>query len=239
MRSIQVLFTSIIVLFACSCVGQPHMVSIWQRNSDGVPINEIPMYDHVEFTVEQRAANEQFIDGCIDEFGSRDAASDAYVAFGWSYYREGDFRTAMKRFNQAWLLDNGNPDAYWGFGNIAGQKHDFELSIRMLTVAVELYPEDNALLLHDLGKSCNMIAFQFGHEGDAVSMSKNLKIAAGIFEKAIVIDDHLGILYHALAVSRFYLGEPETALENINKAIACGEQVPSEFLDAVERAIKK
>jgi tetratricopeptide (TPR) repeat protein len=108
----------------------------------------------------------------------------------------------------------------------------------MLTIAVELDTTNNVYMMHDLGKSYNMNAFRYGHEGNNEAMLENLRIAAGIFEKAIKIDDKIGILFHALAVSRFYLNEPEIALKNINKAIELNEQVPTEFITAVKEAIK-
>jgi hypothetical protein len=110
--------TKSMVVIACvvsilleACIGHPATVSIWQSNDDGIPISQIPMYDGRKFTPEQRNANERFINGSIDEFGSLETASEAYVEFDWSYYREGDLATAMKRFNQAWLLDDKNPGA--------------------------------------------------------------------------------------------------------------------------------
>ena len=32
--------------------------------------------------------------------------------------KKNDTKTVMKRFNQAWLLNTNNPQAYWGFGII-------------------------------------------------------------------------------------------------------------------------
>lgn len=38
---------------------------------------------------------------------------------GFQYlYERGDFPTAMKRFNQAYLLDSKNADIYYGYGTI-------------------------------------------------------------------------------------------------------------------------
>ncbi len=56
---------------------------------------------------------------CLEEnkVFSKDAAK-----LGWKYFYNGDPDTAMKRFNQAWMFDRKNPEAFWGFGVIMGQR---------------------------------------------------------------------------------------------------------------------
>lgn len=74
------------------------------------PSNEIPMYGgEYEPTVE------------INPAFSQDAA-----ARGWKAYYQGDLDTAIKRFNQGWMFDRENPDVYWGFGLIMGQRAQAE-----------------------------------------------------------------------------------------------------------------
>jgi tetratricopeptide (TPR) repeat protein len=80
-----------------------------------VPINEIPMYGHVQKTDKLRKIDDEFIQTSIKEFGNRKIASKEYVKFGWRYFYKFDFSTAIKRFNQSWLLDSTNVDTYYGF----------------------------------------------------------------------------------------------------------------------------
>ena len=54
-------------------------------------------------------------------FGDHKKASEYYVSKGWEYFYDNDDETSMKRFNQAWLLDNTNSQIYWGFGNLLGK----------------------------------------------------------------------------------------------------------------------
>lgn len=60
-------------------------------------------------------ADKDLIEGTTREFGSRRAASQAFVEQGLRYYLKDDLGTAMKRFNQAWLIDESDPEVYWGF----------------------------------------------------------------------------------------------------------------------------
>jgi tetratricopeptide (TPR) repeat protein len=70
-----------------------------------------------------READRNLIAGTTKEYGSRKKASAAFANRGFLYYERDDLVNAMRRFNQAWLLDKQNGDAYWGFaGVLAGRK---------------------------------------------------------------------------------------------------------------------
>jgi tetratricopeptide (TPR) repeat protein len=82
--------------------------------------NTLPMYggpDHVK-TPYQLEADEKFIQAVAQKGESREKASQAVAAGGWAFFNKGDLSTAMKRFNQAWLLDPNNPEIYKGFAAI-------------------------------------------------------------------------------------------------------------------------
>jgi len=80
------------------------------------PSNQLPMYGSQPKTEAVRKAEDGFIRRSVAEAGSRAAASDKRVALGWrSFSEHRDLGTAMRRFNQAWLLDPDNGDAYHGF----------------------------------------------------------------------------------------------------------------------------
>jgi len=79
------------------------------------PANEQPLYGGITKTPEMLQADQQFIDVILKQGYSRAQGSDKAVETGWIYLRRGDLATAMKRFNQAWLLDPDNGDAFHGF----------------------------------------------------------------------------------------------------------------------------
>ncbi len=61
-------------------------------------------------------ADDEFIAATLKAGYSRAQGSDKSVQLGWQYFfQKQDFATAMKRFNQAWLLDPDNGDAFHGF----------------------------------------------------------------------------------------------------------------------------
>ena len=82
---------------------------------------------------------------------------------GWKYLSRGDLSTAMKRFNQAWMFDRKNPDAFWGVGVIMGRRAEKEnternltASIHLLSTAHELNP-DNGKITSDLAYSYTLL----------------------------------------------------------------------------------
>ena len=46
--------------------------------------------------------------------GDRKKAAGEVALRGWQFLRQGNPQDAMRRFNQAWLLDAGNGTALWG-----------------------------------------------------------------------------------------------------------------------------
>ncbi len=61
------------------------------------------------------ATDERFVAEALRKYSSPQAAMQAHVNFGWHYLATGHTPTAIKRFNQAWLLDSTAADVYYGF----------------------------------------------------------------------------------------------------------------------------
>lgn len=80
----------------------------------------LPRYGHLQKTPEETRSDSAFIKEIMSQpqFISRRDASDHLVKLGFQYYYMDDLRTAMYRFNQAYLLDSTNSDDYWGYGAI-------------------------------------------------------------------------------------------------------------------------
>jgi len=96
----------IIFLLLSSCASVLHP---WAT------VNTWPMYGNIEFPPEVVKINDKFISAQIEQFGSADSASKIYNDLGWHYLNKGKNDTAIRRFNQAWLLDSTNASPYFGF----------------------------------------------------------------------------------------------------------------------------
>lgn len=76
-----------------------------------------PKYGGIEKNDAMRAADAKFL-ASIDEHykGDRKKASSDIAQRGWELLRQGNAADAMRRFNQAWMLDSRNGIALWGMG---------------------------------------------------------------------------------------------------------------------------
>jgi tetratricopeptide (TPR) repeat protein len=105
-----------------------HLASQGQRVLDSTPrylesdalrandrINEQPRYGGLTKTAAHFEADERFLAQALRQYGTAQAAMQAHVNFGWHYLATDHAPTAIKRFNQAWLLDSTAADVYYGF----------------------------------------------------------------------------------------------------------------------------
>jgi hypothetical protein len=77
-------------------------------------INMLPMYGGVEKDQDYLNADKRFIE-TVEKNMTRDSASKYFAMKGWEFLGANRVDLAIKRFNQAWLLDTNNYQAYWGF----------------------------------------------------------------------------------------------------------------------------
>lgn len=99
--------------------------------------NLLPMYggETAVKTPWMLQADKKFIDSVVKEAGSREAASISIAGSARAWLEQGDLDTAMKRFNQAWLLDPNNPESYRGFAEILKRQNKTEEAEKMLILA--------------------------------------------------------------------------------------------------------
>lgn len=111
--------------------------------------NTQPLFGEQPKTAAQIDEEIHFLNDCDRNFASRSEASDFFAARGWDYIASQQLDTAAHRFNLAWLLNDKNPDAYWGLGVVCYQKNRLPDAIRMLRKGLAV-DDSNAVLLTDL-----------------------------------------------------------------------------------------
>ncbi|TGE18034.1 tetratricopeptide repeat protein [Hymenobacter elongatus] len=108
-------------LFSCSTAGAQTRSGTAPRyaQSDALRapnyINERPRYGGLLKSPQQLEADKQFVAEAVQRYGNPQAAARAHVTFGWHYLATGHPPTAIKCFNQAWLLDSTAAGVYYGF----------------------------------------------------------------------------------------------------------------------------
>ena len=139
---------AILLLFALLTVETAAMA---QSGRDG-SCNLLPQYGGVHKSKALRKVDEQFLTFCDQHFASRAEAATYHANKGWDFLRRADATTAIKRFNQAWLLDSTNAMAYWGFGAICGQRGEYTASLHYFQLTTK-HDASNKRVLVDIGET--------------------------------------------------------------------------------------
>jgi len=119
-------------------------------NSDRLPMFGQP---RVARSATQKQADEAFVRDNTLRYKTRQAASSAFAAQGWTAVRAKQLDAAMLRFNHAWLLNPKNYSAFWGFGAVLSERGRLLEAMEYLETARELIddPSQRSALLADLG----------------------------------------------------------------------------------------
>jgi len=185
-----------------------------------LPINERPMYGGIPRTSYQNEIDEQFIKAVIEQFGSREAAADKHIEFAWAYYDKGDFKTAMKRFNQAWLLDPDKAEIFFGFGVLLSESKKYRESKKMYDKAIEIDPK--------YSKAYHNRGLDHCRTGD-------FDLATLDFYKVIELEPDNGQVYNDRAVIFFEKKEYSKCWDDIHKAESLNYKVHPGFLKELKK----
>ena len=115
----------LLVLIAFSCQSQ--------KKID----NTQPMYGEVEKSEKYKDIDKEFINECLNTYGTIDSAVSFHLDYAWRYYYHNELENAMKRFNQVWLLNPEYPDSYFGFASLLETQGKTEKAIRFYRIGKE------------------------------------------------------------------------------------------------------
>lgn len=192
----------------------------WQKESaDNIRL--LPRYGYVAKTPEQKQADEKFIEEvmAMDKSKSRREESDHMVSLGFQYLYRGDVRTAMYRFNQAYLLDSTTTEDYLGYGAVYMYFEQYELAEEQYKIGLEKDPR-NAHLWTDyatiyLGKY---------YKGDATAIDT----AIMYLNKSYEIDKTYASTVYKLSICYWIKEDCNQAKKYLNECIALKEELITE-----------
>lgn len=146
----SLLFTTISLIFTIASLAQPAFDK-WEAESK---INKrlLPRYGHIPKTVQEIKSDSDYVKQilALPQFKNRREASNHMIGLGFNYYYRPDFKTAMYRFNQAYLLDSTNTDIFWGYGAIYMAFGQYELARTQYSIGLSI-DSTNTHLLTDMG----------------------------------------------------------------------------------------
>ena len=194
------------------------------------PIDQIPMYGGMDRAADPslRQADETLVTGTTRQYGDRPHASAAFVGNGFAFYKRGDLANAMRRFNQAWLLDPNNPAAYWGFGTVRLEQGKKCEAMHLLDWAlsfdkpVEGMSADAALMKVQCAVSNTMFTSE--------TREALLVASDEIYTHALANESDKGAVYVSIAMAFFWREDDAAAWAAVKLARQNGGKVPEAFL---------
>ncbi len=182
-----------------------------------IPDDELAMYGGRGRTPEQHAADTRFVQQMVQQFGTLQKGSNVCAERGWRAFYQGQLQDAMRRFNQSWLLDRRNAQAYWGFGAVAIRQGNYRQGLDLLIRAYNLEPQNPRIV--------SEMAYAYalnGRNGRSEDDTMYLRLAEEYFKKASYLDPAYPLLYSQWAEARYYQRDWQGAWERVMKARALG-----------------
>lgn len=184
-------------------VAVQHLATYGRR-----PDNTEPMYGPAPKSKRHQRIDARFVRESVALYGSRDSAAHEMVRAGWHYLKRRDPGTAMKRFNQAWLLDSLLPDPYFGFATVLDLQHRSAEAARCHALGEARHP-DHRFAPRYYVPVAECKAFYHDHDG---AIAAYQRYTQWLPTRA---DGYQQLGYHLMTVNR-----DSAALATLTKAIA-------------------
>lgn len=221
----------VLIIFAIFCSMFPLNLVAEQK----IPADLIPMYGGMGRASNQeiQKGDEEFIANVVEEFGTRQNAAKAFVESAFRLYHQNELPTAMRRFNQAWLIDPQNPEVYWGFASVQYDIGANCSAMKMTEHALRLGFSDpeflaDAGMMHGL---CPLGLGEFSSEQENIYFEKsNL-----LFEKAASIVSTNPYIYDKWGQALYWRGDYKGAWDKVLLIRKYGGEPHPQFLNALKQ----
>jgi len=169
--------------------------------------NTKPMYGEVPKNEEYKKLDQNFIQLSLKQFGTIDSAVNVQIDLAWRYFYNNNLGTAMKRFNQAWLLSPEFPDSYFGFAALMDMQSKSEEAARFYQLAIA----------KDKTKSRSEICYQ--RIADCKEQLKDYDGTIAAYSRITEINPANSFAFKKLGYFFMNAKSTEKALKAYNKAI--------------------
>jgi tetratricopeptide (TPR) repeat protein len=205
------------------------------------PSEKLPMYGQpgVARPESLKKIDEDFIRDATFRFGNRQAASRALAEQGWTSVRKDMLDTAMRRFNEAWLLNPKNYQAFWGFGAVLSEQGKLAEAIEQLETARELIddPKQRVALLSDLGAVHSSYGARLSADKQ-LDRAQHFVIANNRFAESLEIDPNYARSWREWAFSLYEQERYSEAWVKAKRAMELNsEPFPTGFLDTLRKKV--
>jgi Tfp pilus assembly protein PilF len=234
------IFTIFFLLSASSAFGQPMDAKEWDQQAK-TNIRLLPKYGLVIKTEGQKQADQNFITEVMNQEkfkGNRTEASNEHISLGFNYLYRGDLKTAMYRFNQAYLLDSLNSNIYWGYGAVYMTLGKFDEAKKLYKDGLLRNP-NNPHLLTDYGTYFLSQYYEL-QAIDEKNASSSLDSATNYLTKSYEVESTDQNTNFKLSVCYLLKQDCDNAWKYYNECMALGGQpITEEFTKELKRRCKK
>ena len=214
-----------------------------QTNHPADDLSLLPMYGYPdrEKPDHLKKSDAEFIKA-MTAAAPREEAGRHFALKGMEYWSKGDRDTAMRRFNQSWLLDPDGYIPYWGFGMILARRGEFSEAIPLYEKALLLIDEDKKkpMLLTDAGFVYSVSGLMTRTNAVDMTLSdKRFTRANELFSQAALMSPDAVQVYDQWASSLYWQGNYEKAWEMVRKARGLGHRFRPDFIDSLSQKMSK
>jgi tetratricopeptide (TPR) repeat protein len=235
------LLGTILILISVTSFGQQMQVSPLEEEAK-TNKRLLPRYGLLPKSEDEIAADKDFVTETMKQpqfNGDFRAASNHLIKLGFNYLYRRDLKTAMYRFNQAYLLDSTNTDIYWGYGGFYMNLGNYEEGKKQYEQGLSIDP-DNTHLLTDYGTYFMSQYYglkQAGHESDAMT---NLESAITYLDKSFKVDNKDQNTVYKLSICHWLKGDCEKAWQFYDNCKELGGQpITDEYTEDLKKKCKK
>jgi tetratricopeptide (TPR) repeat protein len=220
----------VVLLISIPAFSQQISYTDWKKEAE-TQINLQPEYGNIPKSKEQIEEDRQFIETVLKQDTTHRKGSEHLVKLGFTYLYRGDMETAMRRFNQAWLLDPKNENAYWGYAVVYFAFNDLKEASKQLDKGLLLNPQSSNILTDKA--TIYMTDYMNSHNVD------NLNEAIEVFNQSYKIDPSNQNTLFKLSAAYFYKKDCSNAWKYYNECMKLGGQpVTKEYSEALKAQCK-
>ena len=222
------LFVTIFILISVATFAQQASYKAWQTEAKENK-RMLPEYGNLIKSEKEIESDQKFINNIVESGKSKAEGSHEMIRLGFDYLYRGDLKTAMYRFNQAYLLQPKNSGIYWGYGAVYSALGAYDLARNQYDTGLKLNPE-SAPILTDYGTTY-LGAYYDTVRSDYKVATKHLNKAKEKLLAAYAFDPEYINATYKLSIIYLYSQDCDNAKKYLKETRALGGQpISKEYL---------
>ncbi len=200
--------------------------NIFYTEEKNIPENEIPMYGYVSID----NSPEKYLPRIVLDGEDKKYALKGAVQLAWKYFYEEDYKTSIKRFNQAWMIDPACAEVYYGFGVLLSLEGKRDEAEKFYKKTIDL-DSHHPMAMANLARVYKDIAYELYIKKGILKLDEEieekLNVVLELYEKANQnignktdfrldsVENDRSYIYYQWAIALAFHGEFDLAWEKI------------------------